>query len=177
MCLVVVKAKPNLYFLLDSGAQFSTICREAVENLVDECRSPPMARLISSFGQVEGKRTKGYNYTAKLTLPSGKGINVDFFAIENLSFELPFPMLSNVINNMKTFAVPLHPDFPYKGEESIEVMGILGVDVLQFFKPYAHQSFLIHDKRANFIELSNGYVPYGSASLFMSFNESKVLSR
>ena len=33
-------------FLLDTGAQFSSICKEAVEKYVDECRSPPMARLV-----------------------------------------------------------------------------------------------------------------------------------
>ena len=41
-------------FLLDSGAQFSSICKEAVEKYVDECRSPSMARFVCSFGQNKG---------------------------------------------------------------------------------------------------------------------------
>ena len=169
------RSSAKFVFLLDSGAQFSSICKEAVERLVDECRSPPMAKLVSSFGQTMGKRTKGYNYTAKLTLPDGRKINVDFFAVENLSFQLTFPMLSNVISNMKTFGVPLHLDFPYQGEENIVVMGILGTDVLQHFKPYSHQNFRIHGQNANVIELSNGFIPFGSADLFMSLSESKTL--
>ena len=92
------KSKAKLVFLLDSGAQFSSICKESVEKLVDECRSPPMARLVSSYGQIMGKRTKGFNYTAKITLPCGKGLNVDFFAVENLAFQLMFPMLNNIVN-------------------------------------------------------------------------------
>ena len=171
------RSKAKFVFLLDSGAQFSTICKEAVEKIVDKCRSPPMARLVSSFGQIVGKRTKGYNYTAKLTLPCGQSINVDFFAVENLSFQLTFPMLGNVISNMETFAVPLHPDFPFQGEETIEVMGILGIDVLQHFKPYSHQNVLVHGNNANVIALSNGYIPFGSADLFMSCDESRVLHK
>ena len=72
-------------FLLDSGAQFSSVCKEAIEKYV-EGHSPPMARLVYSYGQVIGRRTKGHNYTGKLSLPCGQKIDVDFFAAENLSF-------------------------------------------------------------------------------------------
>ena len=43
------KSRAKFVFLLDSGAQFSSICKEAVEKYVDECRSPPMARFVCSF--------------------------------------------------------------------------------------------------------------------------------
>ena len=49
-----------------------------------------MARFVCSFGQNRGRWTKGYNYTAKLTLPCGQKIDVDFFAVENLSFQLTY---------------------------------------------------------------------------------------
>ena len=48
------KSRAKFVFLLDSGAQFSSICKEAVEKYVDECRSPPMARLVCSFDQNRG---------------------------------------------------------------------------------------------------------------------------
>ena len=48
------KSRAKFVFLLDSGAQFSSICKEAVEKYVDECRSPPMARFVRSFGQNRG---------------------------------------------------------------------------------------------------------------------------
>ena len=92
------KKRAKFVFLLDIGAQFSSISKEAVEKYVDECRSPPMARLVCSYGQVMGRRTKGYNYTAKLTLPCGQKIDVDFFAVENLSFYVTFPMLGNIVD-------------------------------------------------------------------------------
>ena len=44
------RVEPNLCFCLDSGAQFSSFCKEAVEKYVDERRSPPMARLLCSYG-------------------------------------------------------------------------------------------------------------------------------
>ena len=73
------KSRAKFVFLLDSGAQFSSICKEAVEKYVDECCSPPMARFVCSFGQNRGRWTKGYNCTAKLTLPCGQKIDADFF--------------------------------------------------------------------------------------------------
>ena len=126
-------------FLLDSGAQFSSICKEAVEKFVDECRSPPMARFVCSYGQSMGRWTKGYNYTAKLTLPCGQKIDVDYFAVENLSFQLTFPMLNNIVNKILVDSIPLHSDYPYHGGETAEVLGILGIDVLQHIKPYSHE--------------------------------------
>ena len=53
-----------------------------------------MARLVCSYGQVMGQRTRGYNHTAKLSLPCGQKTDVDFLAVENLSFQLTFTMLN-----------------------------------------------------------------------------------
>ena len=125
------KGRAKFVFLLDSGAQFSSICKEAVEKYVDECHSPPMARFVCSFGQNRSRWTKGYNYTAKLILPCGQKIDVDFFAVENLSFQLTFPMLNNIVDNIHADSIPLHSDYPYQGGETVEVLGILGIDVLQ----------------------------------------------
>ena len=57
----------------------------------------------------------------------------------------------------------------------LEVLGILGIDVLQYIKPYSHEELCIHCKRANFIKLPNGYIPFGSAELFLHPGESKFL--
>ena len=169
------KSRAKFVFLLDSGAQFSSICKEAVEKYVDECRSPPMARFVCSFGQNRGRWTKGYNYTAKLTLPCGQRIAVDIFAVENLPFQLTFPMLNNIVDNIRADSIPLHADYPYQGGETVEVLGILGIDVLQYTKPYSHEELGVHGKRANFIKLPNGYIPFGSAELFLYPGESKIL--
>ena len=169
------KSRAKFVFLLDSGAQFSSICKEAVEKYVDECCSPPMARFVCSFGQNRGKRTKGYNYTAKLTLPCGQKIDVDFFAVENMSFHLTFPMLNNIVDNIRADSIPLHSDYLYQGGETVEVLGILGIDVLQYIKPYSHEELWVHGKRANFINLPNGYIPFGSAELFLYPGEPKIL--
>ena len=50
--------RAKFVFLPDTGAQFSSISKEAVEKCVDESRSPPMARLVRSYGQVMCRRTK-----------------------------------------------------------------------------------------------------------------------
>ena len=49
------KSKAKFVFLLDSGAQFNSICKEAMEKYVDGCRSPPMARFVYSYGQSMGR--------------------------------------------------------------------------------------------------------------------------
>ena len=169
------KSRAKFVFLLKTGAQFSSICKEAVEKYADECRSPPMARFVCSFDQNRGRWTEGYNYTAKLTLPCGQKINVDFFAVENLSFQLTFPMLNDIVDNIRADSIPLHSDYPYQGGETVEVLGILGIDVLQYIKPYSHEELCVHGKRANFIKLPNGYISFGSAELFLYPGESKIL--
>ena len=95
-------------------------------------------------------------------------------AVENLSFQLTFPMLNNVADNMHVSSVPLHSDYPYQGGETVEVLGILGIDVLQHTKPYSQEELWIHGKRANFIKLPRDYIPFGSAELFLSSGESKI---
>ena len=132
---------------------------------------------LCSYGQSMCRWTKGYNYTAKLTLPCGQKIDVDFFAVENLSFLLTFPILDNIVDNICVDSIPLHSDYPYQGGETVEVLGILGIDVLQYIKPYSHEDLWVHGKRAIFIKLPNGYIPFGSAELFLSSGESKILRK
>ena len=56
LSFIVSRGRSRAKFVswLDSGAQFSSICKGAVEKYVDECCSPPMVRLVWSYGQVMG---------------------------------------------------------------------------------------------------------------------------
>ena len=84
-------------------------------------------------------------------------------------------MLNNIVDNIRADSIPLHSDYPFQGGETVEVLGILGIDVLQHIKPYSHEELWVHGKRANFIKLPNGYIHFGSAELFLSSGESKIL--
>ena len=44
-------------------------------------------------------------------------------------------MLNNIVDNIRADSIPLHSDYPYQGGETVEVLGILGIDVLQYIKP------------------------------------------
>ena len=44
-------------------------------------------------------------------------------------------------------------------------------------KPYSHEELWVHGKRANFVKPPNGYVPFGSAELFLSSSKSKILRK
>ena len=48
-------------------------------------------------------------------------------------------MLNNIVDNICVASVRLHSDYPYQGGETVEVLGILGIDVLQHIKPYSHE--------------------------------------
>ena len=39
-------------------------------------------------------------------------------------------MLSNIVDNIRVDSTPLHTDYPYQGAETVEVLSILGIDVL-----------------------------------------------
>ena len=84
-------------------------------------------------------------------------------------------MLNNIVDNICADSIPLHSDYPYQGGETVEVLGILGIDVLQYIKPYSHEELCVHSKRANFIKLPNGYIPFRNAELFLYPGESKIL--
>ena len=86
-------------------------------------------------------------------------------------------MLNNIVDNIRADSIPLHFGYPYQGGETVEVLSILGIDVLQYIKPYSHEELWVHSKRANFIKLPDGFIPFGSAELFLYPGESKILRR
>ena len=122
---------------------------------------------------------KGYNYVAKITLPQGEKINVNFFVAKEPGLNHGFLMTNNIINNIRLASIPLHPDYPYPDAygyfgKTVEFWGILGTDVLQHIKPYLHEELLVcGDKKANFIKIGNGYIPFGSPEFFLSSGDTE----
>ena len=90
------KRGARCHFLLDTRAKFSIINKEFVENKVGVCLSPPMSRLVSSFGMHTAIK-EGFNYTADLTLPCGTKTFCIFFAMEGFSLSIQVHKLSTVI--------------------------------------------------------------------------------
>ena len=89
-------------------------------------------------------------------------------------------MLRNIVNNMLLASIPLHSDYPYQGgsSEIIEISGILGIDILQHIKPYSYEELSIcGNKKANFVKIGNGYIPFGGLKFFLSSREIKCLYR
>ena len=151
----------------------SCICKEAVEKHIGKFRCPILNKTVSELTQ--STIQKGYKYSAEITLstPHRWKINVNFFVRENIRSMYNYSMSDNIINNMRVASIPLHADYPYQGGGgSIEVSGILGVDVLQHIKPYSYEELLIcGDKKANFVKIGNGYIPFGSLEFFLSSRE------
>ena len=173
--------KAKIAFLLDSGASTSSICKDAVEKYIGKFRCPILNKNVRKITQ--STIQNGYKYSADITLPSLQGwkINVNFFVRENIGSMYNYPMLDNIINNMCLASIPLHADYPYQGSgssSSIEVSGILGVDVLQHIKPYSYEELLIcGNKKASFVKIGNGYIPFGDLKFFLSSREINSLYR
>ena len=100
-----------------------------------------------------------------------------FFTVKIMFFQLTLPMLNNIVDNICVASVPLHSDYSYQGGEAVEVLNILGVDVLQHMKHYSHEKLWVHSNRADFIKLPKDYISFGSVELFLSSRESKILCK
>ena len=91
---------PDVLFLLDTGAQFSIINKQLVDNKVGKCLSPLVVRMLSSFGMPSSK-IKGFNYPAQLTLPCGLKTNCVFFVMDDFELSLEIPMLTSVVRSLE----------------------------------------------------------------------------
>ena len=167
------KRGARCHFLLDTGAQFSIISKEFVENKVGVCLSPPMSRLVSSFGTPTVIR-EGFNYTADLTLPCGTKTFCIFFAMEGFSLSIQVHKLSTVIQSMNDHDYVVSPDFPRVKGEDIKIFGIIGNDILQCFNQFSLEKAYMFGKRdCGVVKVDIGYLPYGSGINFMPPNEER----
>ena len=159
-------------FLLDTGAQFSIINKELVDRRVGVCLSPPMSRRVSSFDEPV-KNSKGFNYPADLTLPCGLKVYCIFFAMEKFRLNVRVPMLNTVVNNLEVAGYSVSPDFPRT--EDIEIFGIIGNDILQYFSKFSLENISLFDKvNGRLIRLANGYIPFGSVINYIHPGEEKI---
>ena len=156
-------------FLLDTRAQFSIINKQLVDKRVRVCLSPPMSRNVSSF-DMPIKKSKGLNYPADLTLPCGQKVYCIFFAMEDFRLNVQVPMLKSVVNNMEIAGYAVSPDFPRM--DNIEVLGMLGNEILQYFTHLSLESASLFGKvSAKMVRLGNGYIPFGSVLNFLHPDE------
>ena len=156
-------------FLIDTGAQFSIINKQLVDKRVGVCLSPLMSRNVSSF-DVPMRKSKGFNYPADLTLPSGQKVYCIFFAMDDFRLNVQVPMMKSVVHNMESSGYALSPDFPRL--DNIVVHGILGNDILQYFSHLSLESASVFNKvGAKLVRLANGYIPFGSVLNFLKPEE------
>ena len=160
------KKSTRCVFLLDTGAQFSIINKQLVEDGLGECYDAPVARLVASFG-MPAHKSKGFDYGATLRLPSGKKARCLFFAVENFHLQVQIPMLPSVVANIESAGYVVSPDYPGRDSESVVILGILGNDVLQNFSLLDFNSVKVFDSYAKVLQVANGVIPFGSVSNFI----------
>ena len=160
------KKKARCTFLLDTGAQFSIINKQLVDRRVGKCLSPPLARTVSSFG-LPASKNKGFNYSAKLTLPCGQKTDCMFFAIDNFKLTIQIPMLKSVVFNLESNGYSVSPDYPGREREIIEVDGIIGNDLLQDFSIFSLENINMYGISVKVMKVANGYIPFGSVCYFI----------
>ena len=132
--------------------------------------SPPLSRLVSSFGMPTAVR-EGFNYVADLTLPCGtKTFNV-FFAMENFHLSIKVHRLSTIINSMNSHGYVVSPNFPRVRGGEIKIFGILGIDSIQLFNHFSLEKASMFGHYSTVIKVDNGFLPFGSGIHFMPPNE------
>ena len=77
----------------------------------------------------------------------------------------------SVITNLESASFPVSPNYPGRNTECVEILGILGNDILQDFIEFD----LIHVELFRFkvraIKLANGIIPFGSVENFIHPSE------
>ena len=151
------------------------INKQLVDKRVGVCLNPSMSRNVSSFN-MPMKKSKRFNYPADLTLPCGQRVSCIFFffffffAMEDFRLNVQVPMLKFVVNNMEEAGYTVSPDLPRM--DNIEVLGILGNDILQYFTHLSLESASLFGKvSAKMVRLANGYIPFGSVLNFLHPDE------
>ena len=153
-------------FLLDTGAQFSIINKQLVDNKVGKCLSPPVARMVSSFG-LPSSKSKGFNYPAQLTLPCGLKTNCVFFAMDDFKLSLQIPMLTSVVRNLELAGNCVSPDYPGRKRDEIEVVGNLGNDIPQYFSELDLGVVNLFAMSVKVLRFANRCIPFGSVAPFI----------
>ena len=174
LSLKVSKGKKSFKcsFLLDTGAQFSIINKQIIDSKLGDCCGAPLTRLVSSFGVPAGA-SKGYNFLANLTLPCGGKTRCLFFAKEGFKLSLQIPMLPSVVKNLELAGYSVSPNYPGRNTECIEILGILGNDILQDFTLFDLVDVELFKFSIKVIKLANGSIPFGSVENFIHPSERK----
>ena len=122
----------------------------------------PLTKLITSF---TGKGQKeGANVLLIVTLPGGKEIPVDFFAMKGAEMDISHPHLKSTVKNLKENSVLISPSFPTINSNYVKLAGILGSDVIQQLDTFQTVSF----QNGKLLQLADGLIPIGSLGRLIS---------
>ena len=120
-------------FLLDAGAQFITIKKQLLEKKVGKMFVLQCQEWLLHLG-CQPVKAKGFDYRWWLLLSvMAQKTNYLFFAMDYFSLLLKIPMLTSLVENLESAGHIVPPNFPGK-ERDLEVLGILGNDILQNFR-------------------------------------------
>ena len=160
-------------FLLDTGAQFSVINKQLVDSKLGDYCGAPLSRLVSSFG-LPARVSEGFHLVADLTMPCGTKSSCLFFALENFSLSLQIPMLPSVVKNLESAGYSVCSNYPGRNSDSVNIVGILGNDILQEFSQLDLGSVELFNFKVRVIKLANGIIPFGSVVNFVHPSQRKL---
>lgn len=143
----------SLPFLLDTGSQFSIINAKFTDAL--RIKGVPMNKFINSVGF--HSRRKGSLCKMVLVFPDEASEEVQFFSLHNLDMHMRIKGMSALLKHFKNNKVGMSPSLPSYENDSIEIAGVIGTDILAKFKVFEWKPVL----GGTLIELSNGFIPVG----------------
>ena len=86
-------------------------------------------------------------------------------------------MLPSVVKNLELAGYSVSPNYPGRNTECIDILGILGNDILQDFTLFDLVHVELFKFKIKVIQLANGFIPFGSVENFIHPSERKSFLR
>ena len=154
-----------LPFLLDTGAQCSVLNYDLVKH--EKKTLTPVEKPLTSLGL--NRSVQGYLFDTEITLPCSESQDVQFFCMP-FHLRMTVNSIGSTLEKLKDAGVPISTNVPKYHNDSINICGILGNDVLQHFQVFEFKCVL----NGKMLRLSNGFIPIGSInSLVIDMNNAK----
>ena len=119
--LAMERAEPSLYFYWTLEFSLAQLVRRQLKSMLTSVTALLWLDLCVPLTKLCVEGLKDTIILPSLLYLVDRRLMLTSFAFENLSFQLTFPMLSNIIDNIRAASVPLHSDYPYQGVENVEV--------------------------------------------------------
>ena len=143
--------------LLDSGSQVTYLSKDALQSL----QLPPKKKFATKVTTLGSLTTvHGFRTQLKASLP-GKEATLDAFICDRFRIPIRNPKIKQAISAMRNDGLEISWSIPeYDTHNDIIAYGLLGADSLCHLRQFA----LTNTINGSFLQIGDGYIPFGFAT-------------